>query len=491
VTLPRPTPTLLCLDVGLTNVKAVLVTDDGRVVALALRSYPTRRGPFAEAEQDPNDWWQAIGSATAELATHAGHAWNDVSGIAVTAHMHGLVALDRARRPVGPALVLGDRRAVDDAEVITKVLGDATIHEITGSTMDATMPAAKIRWLRRMQPERFDQAEMFTSVKDHVRGRLVVGDHWTESIDACATALWDIHRREWSEPILDLVGIGRDRLPDVVPATTATQRLSVEAARHLGLVAGIPVVVGAGDDIEVVGCGLVEPGGALEHLGTTGSILKVIATPIHDPALALELYPHAIDGLWVIGGSMTTAGAAIDWAAAVLGARRAGKRPELTIDDPVFLPGLAGERCPTRNPNARGAWLGMSLGVSRATLTESVHEGVVFALRRIVEATVDLTGSIDQLIVSAGGGAAAPDAVQARADLLGRTLTVSESPEPTAQGLATVIAAGIGLYDDLPAAATAMVRGHREFDPNPRASALSEARYARFRILADALDVVW
>ncbi len=495
-------PTLLCFDIGLTNVKAVLIADDGTVVGLTSQRYPTVFGVLGQADQDPDDWWRAIGTAAAELAITVGPLWRTVAGIAVTAHMHGLVGLDKAGRPVGPALVLGDRRAAEDSAAITSVLGEATIHGLTGSTMDATMPAAKIRWIRRCQPERYAATAMFTSVKDEIRGRLVGGDRWTEPIDACATALWDIHGRRWSEAILELVAVEPDRLPDVIPATTATQFLTQPAARYLGLPVGVPVVVGAGDDIEVLGCGLIEPGGALEHLGTTGSILKVIGEPLHDPALALELYPHAIDGLWVTGGSMTTAGAAIDWAA---GLQRLAHEPAsdqhagqldaqndpLTLDDPIFLPGLAGERCPARNPDARGAWLGLSLQASRATLAAAVHEGVGFALRRIIDATDDLTGPTDRLIVSAGGGAAAPSAVQSRADLYGRTLTLLATPEPTALGLAVVVAVGIGRYETLEAASTAMVPRGRPVYSDPGNASVVLARYARFRLLADELDPVW
>lgn len=486
-------PTILCYDIGLTNVKAVLIADDGTVIGLASRWYPTRFGPDAQAEQEPDDWWRAMCAATKELAGLVGPAWTTIAAVAVTAHMHGLVGLDHAGRPVGPALILGDLRATEDADAISTILGESVIHAITGSTMDPTMPAAKIRWLSRHQPERFERIATFTSVKDQVRGRLVGGDRWTDPIDACATALWDIHRREWSAEILDRVGIDVARLPEVVPATSLTRSLGPAAARFLGLPIGLPVIVGAGDDIEVVGCGLVRPGSAIEHVGTTGSILKVIAEPVHDPALALELYPHAIEGLWVTGGSITAAGAAIEWASSLLGngEETVITRGGLRVDDPIFLPGLAGERCPARNPRARGGWLGLSLGSSTETLLGSVNEGVVFALRRIIDAIVDVTGSIDRLVVSAGGGAAVPRAVQRRADLYGRSLTLLATPEPTALGLAAVVAVGIGAHDDLLTAVAAMVPEGRPAEPDHATAVVNEARYARFCRAAAALDPIW
>ena len=220
---PPGSPTFLCFDVGLTNVKAVLFADDGSIVASASRAYPTVFGSATEAEQDPAEWWRAIRASAAEVAVGGGRRWADVSGVAVTAHMHGLVGLDAMGEPVGRALILGDRRAASEADHMTRTLGDERIHVITGSTMDATMPAAKISWIRTHDPGRFEAIMLFTSVKDYLRGRLADGDRSMEPIDACATAMWDIHRNEWSGEILESVGTtwGSRSAPTPSPSSSA------------------------------------------------------------------------------------------------------------------------------------------------------------------------------------------------------------------------------------------------------------------------------
>jgi xylulokinase len=130
------------------------------------------------------------------------------------------------------------------------------------------------------------------------------------------------------------------------------------------------VVVGSGDDVEVLGCGLLAPGQAKEHIGTTGSILSCLAAPVFDDLMALEIYPHAEAGLWVIGGSITSAGATLSWAADVLGYgdlkdvfNSDFKLTSTRMNEPLlFVPHLSGERCPSWNPYSRGAWLGLSAG---------------------------------------------------------------------------------------------------------------------------------
>jgi xylulokinase len=274
-----------------------------------------------------------------------------------------------------------------------------------------------------------------------------------------------------------------------------------EAATALGLPAGVPVVVGAGDDVEILGGGLLEPGEALEHLGTTGSILAVAAEPVDDPALALELYPHVLPDRWVVGGSMTTAGAALGWVASLLGfdgvdgmlpviAQRTDHRPEVG-SAPLFISSMAGDRCPTRDPAARGAWLGLDATFDRAGLARSAFEGIAFALERILRTIEDLHGPQIRIVVSAGGADIDPRWLALRASVYGRPLVILDAPEPTALGLATVVAAGAGIHPDVSAAVRAMSRRVREVRPvSDDLASLRSAEDASDRAV-EALRTFW
>ncbi len=484
---------VLAIDVGLTNAKAVLFDVDGRVVRRRGVEYETRRPVPGEAEQDPEAWWRAVVSAVRGLAEPSERLPGRVVAIGVTAHMHALASVDANLAPVGPALILGDRRAAREAEAITAEVGADVVYQTTGTTMDASMPAAKIRWLRTHEPERFASTRWFLGCKDLIRARLT-GEIATEPVDACATSLYDIRSRSWSREIADAAGAPMRSLPPICAPESIAGELLPGAASELGLDPGIPVIVGAGDDVEVLGNGLLDAGRSLEHLGTTGSILAVSAVPIWDPAQALELYPHTVDGLWVLGGSMTSAGAALSWAARALGyssVRSAEACLEgwpCAADAPVFVPHLEGSRSPDRDPLARGAWVGMHSGTERQDLMLSAFEGVAMGLQAILSRAETLVGATGPITVSAGDSAD-QSWLQVRADIYGRSLAVLETTEPTALGLFTLAASAIGLDQSAAAATRRVVRVRRSVEP--QASGSRASRLASFASADAALHEAW
>ncbi len=440
--------TILIFDLGLTNCKAVAFTPQGEIVARAAIPYPTYRPQPGWVEQSPADWWQAMIAALDQVRAQSPAALEQTVAISVTAHMHALVCLGANGDALGSALVLGDQRALAEAEAITAAVGLERIYRITGARMDASMPLAKIAWLRQHAPEIHHQTRAFLACKDYLRHWLT-GDLLTEPVDACGMSAYDIQRGNWSPELMEQAGIRADQLPQVADPCAIAGALLPAAARELGLKPGIPVMVGAGDDVEVLGNGMLEAGTALEHLGTTGSILSVTDHPVYDPQMALELYPHIMSGKWVLGGSVTAAGSALAWADEVLrvdhSAPYVSHPPDL--DQPlIFIPHLSGERCPAWNPAARGAWLGLSAAHTSTDLRQAVWEGVMFSLKQVLEQIEALAGPQAHISISERGD---ENELIARASLYGRPLAVLHSPEPTALGAMIVAAVGVGMYGSL------------------------------------------
>jgi xylulokinase len=488
--------TVLVLDVGLTHAKAVLFDLDGRLVGSASRPIPTHRPGPDRAEQDPNDWWSGIVAATRELRERWPEGLRAIVGIGVTAHMHALVCVGAAGGWLGPALVLGDRRAIRQAAAIEEAVGPERVYAITGTSMDPSMPAATIAWLREWDRPRHHETALFTGAKDAIRGRLT-GDRLTDPIDACATSLWDIHARDWSDQLLELLGAGRVQLPDVTAPEMLAGPLLPAPASELGIRAGIPVVVGAGDDIEVLGCGAIEPGDAIEHIGTTGSILAVTDRADGDPDLAIELYPHALPGLWVLGGSMTAAGAAISWLAGLRGETAPTDLLAYLADGmpgavPIFLPSLAGERSPRRDPLARGALVGLGLGTTDADVARAAFDGVAAAMARILRSVERLGGDSRALTVSAGGLGADPRWARRRAAIYCRELRIPVEGEATARGVAMLVAAGIGAAPDVRTAVRMFASPATPIPAAPGTAPVGPgAAELRLQRLAHALAPVW
>src|SRR5260370_15913451 len=242
---------LLAIDVGLTTVKAVLFEVSGAVAGIASRPYPTLRQVDGHVEQQPDDWWQAAQGSVHQLWHDRAHARHRVAAIGVTGHMHAVVCVNGAGRAIGPSLVLGDRRAWRQATRLENAVGAERVYALTGARMDASMPAAKIAWLLQEQPEIGRALAAVLSCKDYIRHRLT-GDIATDPIDACATSLYDIQRGEWSAELIDRVGLRPDQVPPVQPSEARAGGLRAAAAQALGgLQQGLPVAVGAGDDVEV------------------------------------------------------------------------------------------------------------------------------------------------------------------------------------------------------------------------------------------------
>jgi xylulokinase len=486
--------TVLVLDVGMTNCKAVLFTLDGLIKARSAVPYPTYRPGPGLVEQLPTDWWAAAQQACIELWA-GGESPRSVLCVGTTAHMHALVDIGSNGEPLGPAMALGDHRALEDAAAITRKVGRSAVYSLTGATLDPSMPAAKISWLRRAEPDRWHRAWQYLSCRDYLV-YMLTGQTLTEPIDACATSLYDIGARIWSSELLEAAGVNAGQLPAVVRADSIAGPLLPNPARELGLLSGIPVIVGAGDDIEVLGNGLIRPGQRLEHLGTTGSILAVVDRALYDPGEALELYPHTIDGLWVLGGSTTAAGAALEWASTALGyssveeAALCLKGALPGTEDALFLPHLAGARCPSRDPLARGAWVGLGPNLERDSLMRSAFEGVALSVQAILDRTELITGRGGEISVS-GGDAAADPWLRLRAEVYQRPMAPVECPEPTALGVAILAMKSLGVFRDIESAVAGVVHHGQALVPSAVGQETVGPRREAYAAAYNGLKEVW
>jgi xylulokinase len=407
-----------------------------------------------------------------------------IAGISITAHMHSLVCLGPDESALGNSLVLGDQRAIAEADVITAAVGLENIYRITGARMDASMPLAKIAWLRKNNPQIHRQARAFIAAKDWLRHQLT-GDLLTDPIDACGSSLYDLQQMTWSPELIDIAGIRAEQLPVIADPVSTAGRLLPKAARQLGLNAGIPVIVGAGDDVEVLGNGMLEPGVSLEHLGTTGSILTCSDHLAYDPKLSIEVYPHVAPGRWVLGGSVTAAGLALSWVEQTLNGNGLGEFSARANQDPlIFLPHLSGERCPDWEPRSRGSWVGLSSTHTSADLHRAALEGIAFSLKNVLERIEALAG--EQRSISIGlRELQNPAWTNLRAAIYDRPLAVLNTEEPTALGAMILAAVGIGVYPNLTGAVQAVTGSCQQINPVEKTAA---AYHELYRFYLDASD---
>jgi xylulokinase len=359
--------------------------------------------------------------------------------------------------------------------------------------------AAKLLWLRAHEPDRYAAARHLVLPKDYLRWRLT-GEYATDPSDASGTLLCDIAARGWSAELLDALAIPASLLPPIVEPAGVTGALTAEAARALGLRAGIAVVAGGGDaECAALGLGLLgeasDAGCGLATLGTAGQFSAVASTPLIDAEGRMQTLCHVTPGRWHLMTAILAGGAALTWLAGVLLPGRAAddalgallaeaEREPTGARGLLFVPHLNGVRLPEMDPSVAGAFVGLRPEHSRATLTRAAVEGVALALRDGLVAARDLGVPIERVRL-AGGANRAPLWARVQADVFGVPVEVGDSEDASARGAALLAASGAGQIASLAEGAAVRADGSRMYQPDAAASAMYEELHARMmRVIA-------
>ncbi len=459
---------LLGIDVGTTSTRALLIDEDGAVVASHATEYDLSTPRPGWAEQDPDDWWNATCVSVPAAIEAAEIDPEDIVGVGLSGQMHGSVFLDSHDDIIRPAILWCDQRTARQCRTITQTVGEEDVIAETLNPVLTGFTAPKIIWLRDEEPEHYARVQKVLLPKDYVRLRLT-GEYATEVSDASGTSLFNVPKRRWSEVMLDRLELPREWMPRVYESPEVTGTISAQAAELTGLAAGTPVVGGGGDQAAgAVGNGIVRGGVVSVSTGTSGVVFAHLDEPKVDEQLRTHTFCHAVPGTWHVMGVMLSAGGSLRWLrdtlcpgeidvarnmgvdAYELMAAEAAQAP-VGSEGLIFLPYLSGERTPYPNPNARGVFFGLSLRHERPHMIRAVLEGVAFGLRDSFEILESMSVSIDEVRAS-GGGARSELWRQIQTDVTGHphsTINVDEGP---AYGVALLAAVAAGIYDGVPEA---------------------------------------
>ena len=438
---------LIGVDVGTTGARALAVDERGEVVADASAEYPLATPRPGWTEQDPRDWWEGARKVLGQVAAQVGER---VVGLGLTGQMHGSVFLDRAGEVIRPALLWNDQRTERQCQEITERVGPKRLIEIAGNPALTGFQAPKILWLREEEPANWARVASVLLPKDYVRLRLT-GELATDASDASGTLLLDVRRRDWSPELLERLEIDPAWLPRVHEGPEVTGTLLPQVAAELGLPAGVPVAAGGGDNAAAaVGVGVVREGLVSSSVGTSGVLFAHAERFAPDPSGRVHAFCHAVPGAYHLMGVTLSAGGSLRWWRDALGA---GGYEELVAaaaavppgaQGLLFLPYLTGERTPHLDPEARGAFFGLTIQHGLPHLTRALMEGVVFSLRDSLEIMRGLAVPIEE-VRATGGGARSPLWRQLQADVYGTPIRRTLVDEGPAFGAALLggVAAGV------------------------------------------------
>ncbi len=475
------------LDVGTGGARAVAVDEAGNVVAEASSGYPLHSPRPGWTEQDPADWWDGAKAVLGRVASEVG---GEVDGIGLTGQMHGSVFLDSSDDVIRPALLWNDQRTGRQCEEITEKVGAERLIEITGNPALTGFQAPKVLWLREEEPENYASLSRVLLPKDYVRLRLT-GEYATDASDASGTLFLDVENRGWSEEILSALEIPPDWMPEVYEGPQSTGTLRREAAEELGLPPGIPVAAGGGDNAAAaVGTGIVAPGLVSSSIGTSGVLFAHTERFKPDPSGRLHAFCHAVPGAYHLMAVTLSAGGSLSWWREAVGGNfdeMVGDASEVPAGSEglVFLPYLSGERTPHLDPEARGAFFGLTARHGVPHMTRAVMEGVAFSLREGLEIMRGLGVPVGE-VRATGGGARSALWRQLQADAYGEPIRRTAADEGPAYGAALLAGVAAGAYGDVGEASSVVRLREEVTEPDPGRAEAYEGYYRVFRSLYPA-----
>lgn len=440
------------VDVGTTGVRAIAYQKDGLSLCSADEFYPLET-PYPDwAEQNPEIIYKAIEKVVREVANTLIYKGKNVSGIAISTVMHSFAPANENRELLSNMITWADSRSVG---IVNELKKDEALvkgfYERTCCPTHSCYPFLKILWVRKNYPDVFAKMRYIYSLKDYIFEKMT-GEWVVDKSSASASGLYNAHKMDWDEEILNYAGITREQLPPVV-STTYQSKLTDSAAQRLNLPENLPVVIGATDGVLVnVGIGAIEDGQLSATIGTSGAIRMLTKTPKVDNLGRTWCY-NLIDDMWVAGGAINNGGIIMRWLRDKVCHYSNHRLEDIDIDPYdlmtlkaskipagaeglLLLPFFTGERAPYWNSELRGMFFGLSLNHSRSHMIRAGMEGICFSLNCVLSALKDF-GQVKDIRVS-GSFTKSPLWLQIMADIFGEHITLPQNSEGAAFGAAVL-----------------------------------------------------
>jgi xylulokinase len=491
---------VLGIEVGTTNVKAMLFELNGTERSSSVIEYNTIYLDQGWVEQNPEDWWKSVKTAIKTVLSNSDVDPSMIIGIGVSAQGCGVLPIEKNGNPLSNAIIWMDRRATDEAIWMQENAAEKIL-QINGNAIDPYHPIPTILWIKNHQPEIFDKAHSFLPVESYINYKLT-GTISMNTSEAGLFHTFDTRKKTWSAEICDLLRFPVDKLPGLYEGDEVIGSISGSAAEETGLRKETLVVAGALDTPGgVLGAGCVRNGQSFLTIGTGSNIGAVINRPIIEPKLIL--FPHAVKGLWILDGSMASTGSVYKWfrdefcAVEKEFARLTNLDPYQTMNEmasiaspgcggAVLLPYFAGELCPIWDKHAKGILVGLSHQTTKNDFARLILEGCAYKLRHNIEVAQEAGVAIHELR-SVGGGSKSQLWNQINADVTGKTVLVPNVSDAGALGGAILAGLGTGCFQNAVEAADQMVKIKAVCEPNQKNHEIYSSLYEIYRSIYEKL----
>jgi xylulokinase len=493
---------LLGIDVGTTGSKAAAFSLTGALVASAYREYPTTHPQEGWSELDSRLVMARVGETIAETAAQCRS--DPITAVCVSSMGEAMTPVSADRRILGPSILMTDTRGGDLSAPIIERFGLRAFYDINPNIPGPQYSLPKLMWIRRHQPQLYDQAHKFLFWGDLVMF-LLGADPVTSFSHANRTLLFDIRREDWSDPLLAAAGIAREKLPPCVASGTVAGTVSDTAAARLGLEKGAAIVVGGHDQCcNSLGAGIARAGLAVCGIGTFECI-----TPTFDRipdggtmlASGLNVEHHVLAGLYV-SFIYNQAGSLVRWFRDTFAradrqliprgqdiydalAREMPAEPTRLLVLPHFEPTGA----PQLITDSSGAIVGLKMDTTRGEILKAIMESATFWFVETMDCLKRMRIDTSEFIAT-GGGARSDPWLQIKADIFGVPFVRPAITECGTLGAAILAGMATGKLAGAEDGISRFVRRQRVFEPDARRHTIYRERFHTYQQLYPALKNV-
>ncbi|MEN8119452.1 MAG: FGGY-family carbohydrate kinase [Bacteroidota bacterium] len=501
---------ILAIDLGTSGPKVALFTINGDIIDDDFTSTGYTLLPGGGAEQDPDEWWNAIKTTSQKLLKRNSDKIANIEAISVTSQWSGTVAVDKNGQHLMNAINWMDSRGAAQVKRITDGLikiegyGLSKIYHWlsrTGGipTQAGKDPIAHILYIKENLPDIYEKTYKFLEPKDYLNLKLT--GEFVSSYDTMVlhwvTDNRDINNIRYSDKLLSLSGIDREKLPEMTEASEVIGTVSKKAAEELGLPDNVKVIVGTPDvNSAAIGSGAINRKHAHIYIGTSSWLAAYSPFKKTDIFHSIASLPSALKGKYLITNEQETAGECINYLRDnvffhndalntvapneyyELVNQLAGESPAGS-NNLIFTPWLYGERSPVEDNFVRGGFHNLSLQHNRRDMIRSVFEGVAFNNRWLLKYVEKIAKNQFEHINFIGGGARSNLWSQILADVTQREIRQIERPLlANARGAAMLALIGLGYItvDDIPE----KTKVKTIYQPNEKNKALYDALFKEY-----------
>lgn len=492
---------LLGIDIGTSACKVAVFDREGQVAAQAAGDYPVYYPREGWAEQNPEEWWEAVCHAIRNALESGEIDPKEIAGVGIDGQSWSAIAIDQKGKVLTNTPIWMDTRAQTICDRLNKEIGCDTIFQVAGNSLQPSYTTAKILWYQENMPEVYNKIDKILQSNSFIAFKLT-GAVTQDISQGYGLHCFDMRKGAWDEEMCEKLGIPMSFLPSIVPCDHVVGTVTEQASRECGLAPGTPVVAGGLDAAcGTLGAGVIHPGETQEQGGQAGGMSICMDTYKADPRLILGY--HVVPGQWLLQGGTTGGGGVMRWfeqefadyersmqeergKSSLAQLNEIAESAAPGCDGVVFLPYMAGERSPIWNPDAKGVFYGLDFSKTKGHMVRACMEGVALSLRHNLEIAEE-AGARADVLRAMGGSANSLLWTQIKSDITGKPIVVPSSDTATTLGAAILAGVGVGFYKSYEEAVKLTVKTTREHWPNPENKTIYDRTYDTYLNLYKSL----